>query len=303
MSVEEKIKNVEILIKEFGKFPTFHDSEVSQIVLDRGDRKTNTPPSLLARIHLMKVVDKDAKTGELFWGEHLVTMRFSDVEDLDLLGLNQQNVLFDLLINELPETALNKPKFEILFESSYGGGAEFKCSEIVVESLEPLELHEKEVVDEKTKQERAEFFRKMLLEKKNRRSSDQQAIAQLRDDWKAAIDMKDIRRILSLVTENCVFLAAYQPPIKGKPALEALYKLVFEKYEIKQNFIYEEIKILYDWAYAWGYGEMTMTPLVEGEPIHSKGYGLMVLHREEEGEWKFARGISNLTLHDNKDSI
>src|SRR5262249_25035863 len=97
-------------------------------------------------------------------------------------------------------------------------------------------------------------------------NEDVQAIHRLRDEWKAAVDAKDVNKILSLITDDAVFLAPNSPAIVGKQAVEYLYKTVLGLYEFKQNFIYEEITVLGDWAYAWGHDEVTMIPLAGGTP-------------------------------------
>ena len=119
---------------------------------------------------------------------------------------------------------------------------------------------------------------------------DLQAIHKLRDEWKAASDARDVNKILSLITDDAVILAPNSPPIVGKKAVESMYKMALNMYKIEQNFIYEEIHVQGDWAYAWGQDEAIMTPLAGGETVRAKGYGMMIMRREADG-WKYARGI------------
>lgn len=165
MSIEDKIKNVELLTNIFGRFPTFHDAEVVQIVLDRGDWK-NIPPTLLAKIHALKLVSKDQGNGNYLWSHHLVELRFSDVEDLNLGGWNLQNVLADLYVKEISVPPSSEMKFTVMFESCFGLWAEFKCSEITVESVGSAQLRKKEPVDEKIKQERQRLVEEHLRRKR-----------------------------------------------------------------------------------------------------------------------------------------
>ncbi len=140
MSIEDKIKNVELLTNIFGRFPTFHDAEVVQITLDRGDWK-NTPPTLLAKIHVLKLVSKDDGKGNLLLSQYPVELRFSDIEELNLGDWNLQNVLAVLDVKEISEPQPSEMKFKVMFESIYGLWAEFKCSEITVESVGSAEPH------------------------------------------------------------------------------------------------------------------------------------------------------------------
>src|SRR5438046_1060857 len=106
MSLEDKIKNSELLVNTIGRFPTFHDSEVVQLVLDRGDGEPTWEPNLLAKIQVMRLVSKDAGEGNYLWGHHLVVLRFSNIDDVNLQGFNLQNVLYDLHIDEIPAPEL-----------------------------------------------------------------------------------------------------------------------------------------------------------------------------------------------------
>jgi hypothetical protein len=163
MSIEDRIKNVELLVNTMGQFPTFHDSEVLQIVLDRGDRKT-IPANLLAKIRVLKLVSKDDGNGNYLWNKHLVELRFFSIEKVALQGFNFQNVLFDLHIEEISEPLSNEMKYQVVFESSHGVEMEFQCSEVAVESVGSAERIKDEPVDEKTKQERKELFQKLVEE-------------------------------------------------------------------------------------------------------------------------------------------
>jgi len=123
---------------------------------------------------------------------------------------------------------------------------------------------------------------------------DIESIHKLRDEWKAASDARDVNKIISLITDDAVILAPNSPPLVGKQAVETMYRTILNLYKIEQNFIYEEVMVQGDWAYAWGHDEVTMTPLAGGQTLRAKGYGMMIMRREADG-WKYARGINNMT--------
>jgi hypothetical protein len=166
MSIEEKINNSDLLTTAFGRFPTFHDSEVVQIVLDRWNQEANVGPNLLAKIQVMKLVSKDDGNGNWLWSHHLVELRFSRIEKVSLRGFNFQNVLTDLYIDEIPASESSPMRYAVLFESCFGVGIEFTCSEVAVESVGPAELIKKEPEDEKAKQERQKFLEEHFPKKK-----------------------------------------------------------------------------------------------------------------------------------------
>ncbi|MBI3654337.1 MAG: hypothetical protein HY231_25195 [Acidobacteria bacterium] len=167
-----KIKNSELLINAFGRFPTFHDAEVVQIILDKGDWQANRPPNLLAKLQVLKLVSKEDGNGNLLWSRHLVTMRFSGIEDLRLGNWQPQNVLWDLLIEEILEPQTNETKFEVRLDSIPGVGlsAEFKCIAIEVASVGSAERIKNAPVDEKTQQERMNFVEEYLRKVRSNKS-------------------------------------------------------------------------------------------------------------------------------------
>jgi hypothetical protein len=157
MSIEDKIKNSELLVETIGKFPTFHDSEVVQIVLDRGCK-----PTLLARIYVLKLLGKQDNEAHFDWCRYLVELRFSDIAELALRGFGHQNVLSDLYIEELADNDSGATRYEVVFEYCYGVEAIFTCSEIAVDAVSDAELIKHNPPDEQTLQERQRFVEEHL---------------------------------------------------------------------------------------------------------------------------------------------
>jgi hypothetical protein len=169
MSLETKIKKSELLIEAIGRFPSFHDSEVAQIVLDRGEGLSPHSANLRAKIYVLKLLDKKGAEESRSWHRHLVELRFSDIDDLSLRGFNQQNVLFDLQIEEFPATELRPVRFEAVFVYCYGVEAIFTCSEIVVEAVSAAELRISKPVDEQTRLDRQRLVEEHLRRVRSQR--------------------------------------------------------------------------------------------------------------------------------------
>jgi hypothetical protein len=72
-----------------------------------------------------------------------------------------------LYVKEISEPQASEMKFTVMFESIYGLWAEFKCSEIAVESVGSAQLHKNKPVDEKTKQERQKWVEEHLRRKRD----------------------------------------------------------------------------------------------------------------------------------------
>ena len=99
------VKGHEQLTSIFGRWPSFHDSEVLSIRLEREAKDRWSGPTLYSTVHVFAArLNEDSRTGVEFYNHTLVTFRFNLVVDLELSGFNQQNAIFDLII-EAPADA------------------------------------------------------------------------------------------------------------------------------------------------------------------------------------------------------
>jgi uncharacterized protein (TIGR02246 family) len=119
------------------------------------------------------------------------------------------------------------------------------------------------------------------------------AIHELSKGWIEAVKAKDLDRLLTLVTDDVIFLPSSGPPIKGKDAVGGLYRALFTQFDIDQTADNEEIVLTGEWAFSWGAETLTLSPLQGGSPVRLHGKGLAILRRQQDGSWKFARGINN----------
>ncbi len=105
----------------------------------------------------------------------------------------------------------------------------------------------------------------------------------------------DFDTLLTLMTDDCVLLPPERPPIKGKDAIreyiqgqkEQLHNIEITEY----SHDFQEIKILGDWAYEWGY--FSNAARAAGETIRERGKLFRILRRQEDGAWKVSRSIWN----------
>jgi uncharacterized protein (TIGR02246 family) len=124
--------------------------------------------------------------------------------------------------------------------------------------------------------------------------NDTGAIERFTAEWNAAMKAKDVTRLVSMVTEDVVFLPPGFPPIRGRQAVEAMYRSFFPQFSrIEQEAVSEEVEVMGDWAFAWGTESTVLIPQGEGAPIRMDGKGLSILKRQADGSWKCARAINN----------
>jgi uncharacterized protein (TIGR02246 family) len=123
---------------------------------------------------------------------------------------------------------------------------------------------------------------------------DREAIRKLTEEWLAAVQAKDVARLLEMVTDDVIFLPASMPPIRGKAAVEAMYQSFLPQFRrVEQAVSIEEVEVAGDWAFSWGTDSLVLEPQDGGETIRRRGRGMSILRRQADGSWKFARGINN----------
>jgi uncharacterized protein (TIGR02246 family) len=126
-------------------------------------------------------------------------------------------------------------------------------------------------------------------------TADEQAIRELVATWMSATKAGDLATVLSLMTDDVVFLvagkepfgkqqfaAAMKPPVTGAPL-----PLIDGHSEI------QEIWISGDHAYMWAQLRVEVTP-PGGVTVQRSGHTLSVL-RKEGGRWRLARDANLLS--------
>lgn len=134
IDIPKQIRNVELLTDIFGRFPSFHDSEIVRLALERGSRN-ESGPILTAEVHVFEMTKEvDSQNKFILKNHTLAALRFAGVRDLVIDDFNQQNVVGGLSIESSP----NGHEFSVAFESLYGADLRFRCGSISVESVQPF---------------------------------------------------------------------------------------------------------------------------------------------------------------------
>jgi uncharacterized protein (TIGR02246 family) len=124
---------------------------------------------------------------------------------------------------------------------------------------------------------------------------DEQEIRQLVAAWMAATKAGDTETVLSLMTDDVVFLIAGREPMIGKPAFAAAARAQSSHGGInfEGSSEIQEINILGDWAYMWSKLRVVATPAA-GAPSTRAGYALSIL-KKQNGKWLLARDANMLS--------
>jgi hypothetical protein len=126
----------QILTSIFGEWPSFHDAEVIDVQLWRGDVKpgewddSNVFPVLTVKVRILEATQPGA-TGDS-GRDVLATLRFHDVDDVKIEGFNHQNAILGISIvqRERGKFASGEdlpPDLVVIFEPAFGVAASFRC--------------------------------------------------------------------------------------------------------------------------------------------------------------------------------
>ena len=125
--------------------------------------------------------------------------------------------------------------------------------------------------------------------------SDEQQIRDLVATWISATRSGDMAKVLTLMTDDVVFLVAGQQPF-GKEVFAAAAKAQASDAPmptIDGRSQVQEVQVAGEFAYVWTKLDVTVTPPGGGKSVKRAGYTLSVL-RKDDGQWRIARDANLL---------
>lgn len=129
-------------------------------------------------------------------------------------------------------------------------------------------------------------------------SPDERAIRDVIATWLSASAAGDDATVLSLITDDVVFLVAGRPPF-GKAEFAAAQSAL-RTHRIEAQSDVREVEIAGDLAFARTQLAVTITPLAGGQPLRRSGATLSIYRREADGRWRLARDANLLTVEPNR---
>jgi len=125
--------------------------------------------------------------------------------------------------------------------------------------------------------------------------SDEQQIRELVSTWIAATKAGDIEKVLSLMSDDAVFLIPGQPPMhKADFAVAAGAQVGNDAPKFDGTSEIQEIAVLGEWAFMWTKLTVVVTPSASGPSMTRAGHTLSVL-KKHHGKWVLARDANMLT--------
>jgi len=126
-------------------------------------------------------------------------------------------------------------------------------------------------------------------------TTDEQQIRQLIATWMSACNAGDTPAVLTLMTDDVVFLRPGHPPMIGKQtfAAAATPPPNSPAPQIDGTSDIQEIQVLGDWAFMWSKLVVTITPPNGAAPMRRAGHTLTIF-KKEAGRWLLARDANML---------
>ena len=126
-------------------------------------------------------------------------------------------------------------------------------------------------------------------------ASDEQQIRDLIATWMSATRAGDLATVLSLMTDDVVFLVPGAPPFGKQKFAEAMRPSTpagpLSKFDGHSEI--QEITVVGDWAFMWTRLTVEVTPPGGGRVTRRAGHTLSVL-RKVQGRWLLARDANML---------
>jgi uncharacterized protein (TIGR02246 family) len=125
--------------------------------------------------------------------------------------------------------------------------------------------------------------------------SDEREIRELVATWMAATKAGDVETVLSLMSEDVVFLIPGRPPMIGKAAFATAAKAHLDQDapQFDGTSEIQEIQIIGEWAFMWTKLSVIMTPAGGASPIVRAGHTLSIL-KKHNGKWLLTRDANML---------
>lgn len=123
--------------------------------------------------------------------------------------------------------------------------------------------------------------------------TDEQQIRELVSTWMAATKAGDIETVLSLMSDDALFLVTGQPPMRKTDFAKLAKEQGADAPEFHGRSEIQEIQILGDWAFMWTHLTVKVTPTRGGRSVTRAGNTLTIL-RKDGGRWLLVRDANML---------
>ncbi len=124
------------------------------------------------------------------------------------------------------------------------------------------------------------------------KSSENQQIKNLLFTYRDALNASDVSKVLSLYTEDGIFMPSGAPTSIGTEQIKGAYEFVFSNIKLSIEFYIDEIIVNGDYAFARTTSKGTTLIRATGETVPEENRELFILQKEN-GSWKIDRYMFN----------
>ncbi len=129
---------------------------------------------------------------------------------------------------------------------------------------------------------------------------EERGIRQVHSTWIGAVNAGDLARLLTLMTDDVVFLSPGQAPF-GRQDFSAGFSTAHQQFQILCISELEEVVVVGEVAYTLCRDSLSMTPRAGGETTELAGHRITVYRKQPDGGWLLARDAHTLTRLRNLD--
>ena len=123
-------------------------------------------------------------------------------------------------------------------------------------------------------------------------TTDYSAIEKLLSSYGDKINASDVSKTLELYTQNGTLMPQGAPAVKGKEQLKSAYESLFKAFQLKVEYVTDEVIVNGDYAFAKTHSVGSTLMHANGQTIPVDNKELFVLHKNN-GEWKISHYIFN----------
>ena len=124
--------------------------------------------------------------------------------------------------------------------------------------------------------------------------SDERAIREVHIAWIEAVNAGDVARLLSLMTDDAVFLNPGQAPL-GPRDFPVGFTAAHREYRIRCVSEPQEVVVAGDFAYTMCADSLSLMPRAGGVAISLTGHRMTIYRRAADRGWRLARDAHTLS--------
>jgi uncharacterized protein (TIGR02246 family) len=123
---------------------------------------------------------------------------------------------------------------------------------------------------------------------------DEREIREIHSTWISAVNAGDLLRLLTLMTDDVVFLNPGQAPF-GRDGFSDNFSAAHQQVRIRCSSELEEVAVIGEIAYTRSRDALSVTPRAGGEATQLSGHRITVYRKQADGRWLLARDAHTLS--------